>query len=917
MAYGVKYRFPFQSVDGVDWTIDILKNGYSGSVLTRSLGGSPILRKDKNDNICGTSLELVAECRIDGEFEEFYTNDPLAYKVNVYHSYNGSSSALVWQGFITPEMYSAPDISPRYDVRITATDGLGELKLNNFEAQGRKSISALLDYLLGFTGLSLSYRHVNDISGSTEEYVSINDYNFLYAQVNLDYLIGETCYDVLQALLASIHSNITLDGNIWLIFKETGISINSANSTYRTFENTADVWRPILHYGSMRTHSFWPVGYMSREYVAPKNRMVLTSDNHYIPDLLGTWTLNGSTTDEGSYWNLPGSGDGLTQTVTFTQKVFKHLVLSIKVRNVGSGQDAGTIGVKVEINNGKAWLTQELVRRRLDATNVGWRNNPTSICSFDVQAPVDSDTDQDYVAIDVVLPLYYHSLRDNIGANSLNITISNGDSLYPKRIYGISLCQYEQMKGFKKIVSINNGARGEGSDVDVSFAGTTGANNYRGLEELVYGVPMASNAKITSWNAGSWSGLDYLSLISRDYALSIAQRRIRVTGTLETNPTNNILPVLFIDDHDSVPYIVETFSWDLYNDEITVDMISLPTSSMNISAEATDESTSENTTAHAQAQSSSSGGSYTLPTASASTLGGIKVGSGLSIDANGVLSSSGGSAVTVTNYGSSTTGKIATVDNTDIYNDVAWGTYDSSLMTVPVTINGTTRTLCVSGYSGYTLSSPILYIYKGFTNLSPSVEIDPILMARHPLVSAGQAQFVLMMYSKRRGRKGATSTKQWATVRNGWGEARGKSASSAGKVFGTSGLLLSDLRYWILNNYICIKGEALPTSMTYATYQAKTGPAGFGRISSYSGTDADFLKKTNRSRLFGIAVRMENPEWANVASANPAETTREIFDSNTQRYIRRYLYSVVQPFRVMCNRTYQGWAIGIQLEGGI
>ena len=38
----------------------------------------------------------------------------------------------------------------------------------------------------------------------------------------------------------------------------------------------------------------------------------------------------------------------------------------------------------------------------------------------------------------------------------------------------------------------------------------------------------------------------------------------------------------------------------------------------------------------------SGGGSYTLPTASAVTLGGIKVGSGLSIDGNGTLSSSGG-----------------------------------------------------------------------------------------------------------------------------------------------------------------------------------------------------------------------------------------------------------------------------------
>lgn len=36
------------------------------------------------------------------------------------------------------------------------------------------------------------------------------------------------------------------------------------------------------------------------------------------------------------------------------------------------------------------------------------------------------------------------------------------------------------------------------------------------------------------------------------------------------------------------------------------------------------------------------GGGYTLPTASDETLGGVKVGSGLSIDTNGVLSSDGG-----------------------------------------------------------------------------------------------------------------------------------------------------------------------------------------------------------------------------------------------------------------------------------
>lgn len=44
---------------------------------------------------------------------------------------------------------------------------------------------------------------------------------------------------------------------------------------------------------------------------------------------------------------------------------------------------------------------------------------------------------------------------------------------------------------------------------------------------------------------------------------------------------------------------------------------------------------------------SGGGGSYTLPVASADTLGGVKIGSGLAIDSDGVLSSSGGASINI------------------------------------------------------------------------------------------------------------------------------------------------------------------------------------------------------------------------------------------------------------------------------
>ena len=640
MAYGVKYRFPFESVEGVEWTIDILKDGYSGAVNIRPVGGSPQLRKDKNDNICGTSLDLTAECHTDGEFEEFSSSNPFSFQVKVYHG-----NTLVWQGYVSPELYSAPDIAPPYDVRVTATDGLGELKLHYFEAQGRKTLSALFSYLLGFTGLSLGYRLISDLS---DEFVGPKDL-LSSVYVNIDYLAGETCYDVLQALLATLHFTITQNGENWLLQKETGIAYNEVNGTVGCYVDGVSKQMGVPVFGSMDTHNLWPVGHMTREYIAPKKKMIVTADNHYRENILGTWTPDGNASNEGDYWLLPAAGDGLSQTITFQQEVSKHLVLSIKVRNIGDGEDVGNLGVYVKLDgsyyqsSSYLYLSKYTGKRRRPGNDAIW-STVSSTWDAEVQAPSNADTDQDYVTIDLVIPLYDNGARSYVYASSLEIQVFNGDQLYPKRVYDISLYQYEQTKGFRKIVNLDNGARGEAPDVNLVFPCTTDINDYNGLEEMVYGVPVtSSNVRIDSWNACGFSDLDFMSLIARDYAISYASPRVRLSGTLQIG--GGKIPPMFIDSFDNVLYLVESCSWDLRNDEISVQMISKPTTSITIDGETTEEGETENPTGHQQADYSGSGGggSYTLPIASATVLGGIKVGQGLSIDsATGVLTSSGG-----------------------------------------------------------------------------------------------------------------------------------------------------------------------------------------------------------------------------------------------------------------------------------
>jgi hypothetical protein len=77
---------------------------------------------------------------------------------------------------------------------------------------------------------------------------------------------------------------------------------------------------------------------------------------------------------------------------------------------------------------------------------------------------------------------------------------------------------------------------------------------------------------------------------------------------------------MFIDDHDNVPYLVESLSWDLRNDEITVQMLSLPASSISVDSEGLEEGVTDNSTGHTQGNPSSGGGGGGGSTVSISNL---------------------------------------------------------------------------------------------------------------------------------------------------------------------------------------------------------------------------------------------------------------------------------------------------------
>ena len=211
--------------------------------------------------------------------------------------------------------------------------------------------------------------------------------------------------------------------------------------------------------------------------------------------------------------------------------------------------------------------------------------------------------------------------------------------------------------------------------------------------------------------------------------------------------------------------------------------------------------------------------------------------------------------------------------------------------------------------------APRLRIYRGFIESAGQQPVAPFLRVEHPLqeFSGVTAECVLMQYRKRRGRKGATSTKRGPTYTDGWGEVRGKHATTAPLTWAKD-VTLDSIRQVVLNRCVCGSGvtEEAMEAMTLATFRAYTLSAKkFGFGGKHSQAAATFVAK--HSRLFGVALRYENPDWAANVTGTVAETTREVEDANHHK-VKRYIYTEIVPVRIYCNPGQNdGWELGIEL----
>lgn len=906
MAYGSRYYFQWTSQNGTVFKIDVLQNGYSGAALQRAAGSAPLLRREKNGNICGTSLEWDAECLVDQEFADLYTTDPTEFQVVLY-----SNGTAIWKGYITPELYSEPVIAPPYDVHLTATDGLGELKLHTFASPGgTQSLSGWITSLLSHTGLSLNLEFVSTLQAASPTAVSAaNLLTSIYT--NLDRYDGSSCYDVLDALLASFHAFIVQVQGMWVMVRETDIENMRQNTTVYSVSGETFT---IQEFGSLRLENIWPVGQLSQVVDPAKNSQKISAPNHWVDNLFTTWgqtqanctfyaegatvssrgglkapfdlyqiTSSGSATFTGA---LGGWAPDDTLTLRLRASSRPYVVLN------GTTGEYRTIYAPMKVivsvtgkNSSNATITRYLTSEGAFQAATCYAVNVVSVDAqlsaykeFNLELPV---ADSDFASI-----------------TSVTVTVTGGSVSGANVTYlylcGCALQRTSQEPGWEVTTVLNNSARGAAEDVNVALAdiSETTENYYMVDNIAVY----ANYTRVVNWRTGSIAAMPYLEMLARDYCLSIATPRLRVEGKLNV-PAGSVIPFAFRDS--SLIYWPETFDWDLYNDEWQVSMLSLPAAAITVTSETREvmSGSAAGTTGGSTSGGSSGGSGSSGGGSVASSLGGLSDVT-IASPADGqtlIYSSAAGGWVNA--YGQLV--KLSDVNISSPSNGQVL-TYNSS------TGKWVNATPASTGGDEVSLAAPVIQIYSGYSEASGQTQFSPYLQAFHPAKDGiSGAQFVLMKWGRRRGRIGATSTKQYSTNRKGWGEARG-GVHTEGVSFSDT-YLLSNLRNFICQHYCVIYGSN--TRPTWATLKAtaKSTKAGFGGRNE--GMDTQDYVITGHTKLFGVALRWENPEWTALGLTGTIEDSTCEVDG-----VKRWLYSDIAPLRVFVNQGKTYWSMGFSQD---
>lgn len=258
-TYGVRFRIEYANALGYTMRSEILEKDYSGSVTDIECGPLPAefnLRgegeKDKFIPVFATEMIMNLISVTDGQFQDLFTNDPEKFRIRQSVD-DGGGYDILWIGKVLPQEYSEEFKSEPYNVTVTATDGIPQLKDLPFldaegnRLRGRYKQIEIIAWILAKLNLGLSIRSGLNLYATGMDVTDTDDpLDQAYADVATYYLSSETptCMDVIEKILTPYGASLKAYNNVWNIvrieellndydYREyTSAGVYSTNSTY-------------------------------------------------------------------------------------------------------------------------------------------------------------------------------------------------------------------------------------------------------------------------------------------------------------------------------------------------------------------------------------------------------------------------------------------------------------------------------------------------------------------------------------------------------------------------------------------------------------------------------------------------------------------------------------------------------------
>lgn len=857
MAYGELYRFVFDAANGPEVTISVAKKDYAGAVYRRAVGGSATLRRERSGCILGSSLAWSAECLSEDEFAELYTSDPTLYRVSLRFS-----GTIVWQGFITPELYSSPWVDTPYDVTLTATDNLAELKNSTFKATGDIQVEWLIRDLLEITGISISsaqdmeMAYISSMKGD-RKHISL-------LTVNVDHLAGETCYDVLNSVLESLHAVLYLDyaADSWVVMRETDVS--AANVGFLTF-GKLDGLSDLAANGSL-----------AMEIVPARKELTVSEEIHAANVAKAFNSSNVQTTGGTPKWEesdygaavrlttvppsqlsgTPESIDSVAGVLFTSLAAGRRYTLTFKARNTGFfvGKTLLQWGLIITGQNGS-------VSRAIyfDANGGYSASYPGSDYPNDTElTPEIAEYSFSFVIPEKVGSAGFTPSQGSFSARCMRK--GDGSSVWTADAWlaDVRLQVADFPDGLSTRVILDNDARTEADSVALEF----GNDIASGRQNVIREMEFISDAIVTEQ--------DFNTFMAIDNALSVALPRLRLSGVMFFKKSTWRLPKFVRTTHvsaDNLAYIVEEYNFNLVTGDIDISMISLPAAALAYKEIKT-------TSNYKQIPSgSSTSGAASGTQGPQGPKGDPGVAAGFATPTADAFYIPGGDPTAeVTASGPDTAKKFA---------------FKFGIPKASEVIDSQARLRV----------RPVLKVVRGYTE---DVEINS-LSVKHPALSSDKYEAVLMVYRRLNKRKtGISQAIGGGTLRmgrKGWFVALGDKGVTDHAAFTVQGfgsgqgvaMGLTELRDFIVKRFMedSAHTKAELWGRNYAQWAAESNARrGFG--SAYE-----------TRKKFGIAVRYVNPAFtALVDQTKPLSPTTMELTNTAGEKVPRYIYSDVAPLTV-------------------